>query len=53
MNVVLVTGSAGLTAKFRPHYPDWTLGYVVPAILEEIYENNLERWRGSAPEVYA
>jgi CDP-paratose 2-epimerase len=30
--------------KFRNHYPAWQLQYNVPAILQEIYEQNLERW---------
>jgi CDP-paratose 2-epimerase len=30
--------------KFRNHYPAWQLQYNVPAILQEIYEHNLERW---------
>lgn len=31
-------------SKFRNHYPAWQLQYNVPAILQEIYEQNLERW---------
>jgi CDP-paratose 2-epimerase len=30
--------------KFQHHYPDWSLRYDVPAILQEIYEANVERW---------
>ena len=32
-------------AKFQGHYPDWKLRYDVPAILEEIHAQNIERWR--------
>lgn len=32
-------------AKFQAHYPDWKLRYDCPAILREIYEQNLERWQ--------
>ena len=31
-------------SKFSSHYPDWELQYNVPAILQEIYEANLNRW---------
>jgi len=31
--------------KFKDHYPQWTLNYDVPAILREIYEQNLSRWQ--------
>ena len=30
--------------KFMEHYPDWRLDYDVRRILEEIHEQNLERW---------
>ena len=31
-------------SRFAGHYPDWHLTYDVPAILQEIYEYNRERW---------
>lgn len=31
-------------SKFMEHYPDFKLKYDVPAILQEIYDANLERW---------
>lgn len=34
----------GDLAKFEGHFPNWKLKYDVPAILREIYENNIERW---------
>jgi CDP-paratose 2-epimerase len=37
----------GDLAKFKSHYPDWNLEYDVPGILQEIYENNAERWRSA------
>ena len=30
--------------KFEQHYPEWKLTYSVKDILQEIYENNVERW---------
>lgn len=33
--------------KFRQHYPNWNLQYDVPAILREIYEANVERWKAA------
>lgn len=30
--------------KFKTHYPTWELEYDVPAILQEIYDLNQERW---------
>jgi CDP-paratose 2-epimerase len=33
--------------KFAQHYPNWQQKYDVTAILKEIYEANLERWRKS------
>lgn len=35
-------------AKFQGHYPEWKLRYDCPAILREIYEQNLERWQREA-----
>ncbi len=32
-------------SKFRQHYPNWQLRYDVPAILREIYEVGIERWK--------
>ena len=31
-------------SRFRQHYPNWRLEYDVPAILNEIYLCNVERW---------
>lgn len=31
---------------FEEHYPEWKIRYSVPEILREIYELNVERWRG-------
>ena len=31
-------------SRFHAHYPDWELTYDVPAILEEMYHLNTERW---------
>ncbi len=33
--------------KFSSHYPGWRQHYDVPAILREIHEANVERWRGA------
>jgi CDP-paratose 2-epimerase len=30
--------------KFQQHYPGWQVTFDVPAILEEMFESNLERW---------
>jgi CDP-paratose 2-epimerase len=32
------------TAKFSRHYPNWKQKYNVPAILQEIYSKNVDRW---------
>jgi CDP-paratose 2-epimerase len=32
-------------SRFQEHYPDWKPRYDVPAILQEIYDMNRERWR--------
>lgn len=32
-------------SKFQQHYPNWKHQYDVPAILNEIYEMNVERWK--------
>lgn len=29
---------------FEADYPEWSLRYDVPALLREIYEDNVERW---------
>jgi CDP-paratose 2-epimerase len=31
-------------AKFQEHYPSWSMTYDVPAILQEIYEANVDKW---------
>ena len=31
-------------SRFQKHYPSWKQKYDVPAILQEIYEMNIERW---------
>jgi CDP-paratose 2-epimerase len=31
-------------AKFRSHYPEWRQQYDLRALLEEIYQQNIERW---------
>ncbi|MGA7936313.1 MAG: NAD-dependent epimerase/dehydratase family protein, partial [Kovacikia sp.] len=31
-------------SKFKSRYPDWSITYDVPRILQEIYDKNLERW---------
>lgn len=35
-------------SRFENHHPQWRLTYDVPAILEEIYELNVDRWRERA-----
>jgi CDP-paratose 2-epimerase len=32
-------------SHFQKHYPGWRLHYDVPAILQEIFELNVERWK--------
>ncbi|MDB4527188.1 NAD-dependent epimerase/dehydratase family protein, partial [bacterium] len=32
-------------ARFKEHYPDWELQYDVRGILQEIYDNNIDRWK--------
>ncbi len=32
------------TSKFSGHYPQWKQKYDVPAILQQIYDNNVDRW---------
>ena len=32
------------TSKFSGHYPGWKQVYDVPAILQQIYDNNVDRW---------
>jgi CDP-paratose 2-epimerase len=36
------------TSRFSRHYPEWRQRYGVPEILKEIYEANIERWRGTS-----
>ena len=31
--------------KFRAHYPDWQITYGIQAMLQDIYDANIERWR--------
>jgi CDP-paratose 2-epimerase len=33
-------------SHFQDHYPEWTLRYDVQAILQEIFDLNVERWMG-------
>jgi CDP-paratose 2-epimerase len=35
----------GDNGRFEADYPDWKLRYDVPAILQEIHDENLDRWR--------
>jgi CDP-paratose 2-epimerase len=35
----------GSNAAFQADYPEWTQVYDVPAIMQEIYEANVDRWR--------
>ncbi|MCP4184062.1 MAG: NAD-dependent epimerase/dehydratase family protein [Hyphomicrobiales bacterium] len=37
----------GDLTRFKDHYPDWDLGYGVSGILQEIHENNAERWKAA------
>ena len=37
----------GSNQKFATHFPDWKQEYNVPAILNEIYEANQERWQAT------
>ncbi len=39
------------TGKFESHYPAWKLEYSVEGILEEIFEQNTERWSGGGTPV--
>ena len=32
-------------SRFETHYPDWSLQYDIPEILEEIFSANRQRWR--------
>ena len=32
------------TSKFSRHYPDWEQKHDVPSILQQIYDNNYDRW---------
>jgi CDP-paratose 2-epimerase len=31
-------------SKFKQKYPNWSITFNVPSILQEIYEHNIERW---------
>ena len=37
------------TARFRSHYPEWTVTFDVPAILREIHASNAGRWIPRSP----
>jgi len=37
-------------ARFQAHYPGWSLTYDVPRILQEIYEENRDRWTAAIPQ---
>jgi CDP-paratose 2-epimerase len=32
------------TSKFKEHYPDWKQEHDVPSILQQVYDNNYNRW---------
>lgn len=34
----------GSNARFEEQYPDWAITYDVPAIMQEIYEANVDKW---------
>ena len=34
-------------SRFEQHYPDWKLQYSVPEIMQEIFTNNVERWKAT------
>lgn len=34
-------------SRFREHYPEWKQQYDVPAILREMYDANVDRWKPS------
>jgi CDP-paratose 2-epimerase len=34
-------------SQFQADYPDWTLQYGIEEILQEMYEQNVERWSGA------
>jgi CDP-paratose 2-epimerase len=38
------------TSKFRAHYPEWKQHYDLRALLQEIYQQNIERWT-AAPQL--
>ncbi|MGA8114746.1 MAG: NAD-dependent epimerase/dehydratase family protein [Actinocatenispora sp.] len=35
----------GSNARFAEHYPEWKLTYDVPAILQEMHDANVDRWK--------
>jgi CDP-paratose 2-epimerase len=35
-------------SEFQADYPDWSLRYGIEEILQEMYEQNAERWTGAA-----
>ena len=37
-------------SKFKSHYPQWSLEYDVPQILEEIYAGNVDRWKPASAQ---
>lgn len=39
--------------KFQGHFPDWSLTYDIPTILNEIYSNNEIRWRDETKQLVA
>ncbi|ELS05590.1 nucleoside-diphosphate-sugar epimerase [Xenococcus sp. PCC 7305] len=38
-------------SKFQSHYPSWEFTYTIPDILQEIFEQNTERWSQDLPQV--
>ena len=41
-------GGSPTSAPFEADYPDWKLRYGIEEILQEMYEQNVERWTAAA-----
>jgi CDP-paratose 2-epimerase len=39
------------TARFQSHYPAWSQRYDLRALVEEMYDKNVERWQAAVPEL--